>query len=115
VVGNNTDGAIEQLLAVEKPGPVARIALVYSDTFDNFPPGLTVKALVTAGKLPRHCSARPCSSCGSGPPGSTVRVRLVEIPSKLYPRPAGPADGVRPRAQRVPERAVPSTAADGAR
>jgi hypothetical protein len=35
-----------------EPGPVARIALVSSGAFDDFLPGLTGTALVTAGKLP---------------------------------------------------------------
>jgi pimeloyl-ACP methyl ester carboxylesterase len=74
VVGNDTGGAVVQLLAVENQ---ARSR----GSFDNFPPGLTGKALVTAGKLPpalfgasmqqRRAQARPAG---------TVRVRLVEIP-----------------------------------
>ena len=31
---------------------MARLALVSCDAFDNFPPGLTGKTLVTTGKLP---------------------------------------------------------------
>jgi pimeloyl-ACP methyl ester carboxylesterase len=52
VVGNDTGGALAQLLAVEGTDRVARLILVSCDAFDNFPPGLTGKALVAMGKLP---------------------------------------------------------------
>jgi pimeloyl-ACP methyl ester carboxylesterase len=52
LVGNDTGGAIVQLLASEGREHVHRIVLVSCDAFDNYPPGLTGKALVTAGKLP---------------------------------------------------------------
>lgn len=52
VVGNDTGGAVVQLLAVDNSANIGRIALVSCDAFDNFPPGLTGKALVLAGKLP---------------------------------------------------------------
>jgi pimeloyl-ACP methyl ester carboxylesterase len=52
VAGNDTGGAIVQILAAEHSERVGRIALVSCDAFGNFPPGLTGKALVAAGKLP---------------------------------------------------------------
>jgi pimeloyl-ACP methyl ester carboxylesterase len=52
VVGNDTGGALVQLLAVQEGAQVARIALVSCDAFENFPPGLTGRALVMTGKLP---------------------------------------------------------------
>jgi pimeloyl-ACP methyl ester carboxylesterase len=52
VVGNDTGGALVQLLVREHDGRIARIALVSCDAFGNFPPRLTGRALVTAGKLP---------------------------------------------------------------
>jgi pimeloyl-ACP methyl ester carboxylesterase len=52
VAGNDTGGAIVQALAAGHPWRVGRIALVSCDAFGNFPPGLTGKALVAAGKLP---------------------------------------------------------------
>jgi pimeloyl-ACP methyl ester carboxylesterase len=52
LVGNDTGGALAQLLAADGAPRVARIALVACDAFDNFPPGLTGKTLVLAGKLP---------------------------------------------------------------
>jgi pimeloyl-ACP methyl ester carboxylesterase len=41
-----------QLLAADREPRVGRIVLVSCDAFDNFPPGLTGKAIVLAGKLP---------------------------------------------------------------
>lgn len=52
VVGNDTGGAIVQLIAAGECERVGRIALVSCDAFDNFPPGLTGRALVLAGQLP---------------------------------------------------------------
>jgi pimeloyl-ACP methyl ester carboxylesterase len=51
VVGSDTGGAVVQLLIGEDRPRIGRIALVSCDAFDNFPPGLTGKALVLAGKL----------------------------------------------------------------
>jgi pimeloyl-ACP methyl ester carboxylesterase len=56
VVGNDTGGALVQLLAGAGAdagaGRVSRIVLASCDAFDNFPPGLTGKTLVLTGKLP---------------------------------------------------------------
>jgi pimeloyl-ACP methyl ester carboxylesterase len=52
LVGNDTGGALVQLLLCEDADRVARIVLVSCEAFDNFPPGLTGKALALAGKLP---------------------------------------------------------------
>lgn len=58
LVGNDTGGALVQLLAADanaglmSAGRVGRVVLASCDAFDNFPPGLTGKALVAAGKLP---------------------------------------------------------------
>jgi pimeloyl-ACP methyl ester carboxylesterase len=52
LVGSDTGGALVQLLAVAGNARVARIVLVSCDAFDNFPPGLTGRTLVLAGKLP---------------------------------------------------------------
>jgi len=51
VVGNDTGGAIVQLLAAGRADRVGGIVLVSCDAFDNYPPGLTGKALVLGGKL----------------------------------------------------------------
>jgi len=52
LVGNDTGGALVQLLACDGVGRVSRIVLASCDAFDNFPPGLTGKTLVLTGKLP---------------------------------------------------------------
>jgi pimeloyl-ACP methyl ester carboxylesterase len=54
LVGNDTGGALVQLLMADPALSVrvARAVLASCDAFDNFPPGLTGKALVTAGRLP---------------------------------------------------------------
>ncbi|MCA1220135.1 alpha/beta fold hydrolase [Streptomyces sp. 8L] len=52
LVGNDTGGAIVQLLLARGAPRVARAVLVSCDAFDNFPPGLTGRTLFAAGKLP---------------------------------------------------------------
>ena len=52
VVGNDTGGALVQLLAIAGADRVGRIVLVSCDAFDNFPPGLTGRTLFLSGKLP---------------------------------------------------------------
>jgi pimeloyl-ACP methyl ester carboxylesterase len=51
LVGNDTGGALVQLLVCEGAARVDRIVLASVDAFDNFPPGLTGKTLVLSGKL----------------------------------------------------------------
>jgi pimeloyl-ACP methyl ester carboxylesterase len=51
LVGNDTGGALVQLLAVDGAVHFSRIVLVSCEAFDNFPPGLTGKTLVLTGKL----------------------------------------------------------------
>lgn len=52
VVGNDTGGALVQLLVCADAPRVGRIVLVSCDAFDNYPPGLSGKTLVLTGKLP---------------------------------------------------------------
>lgn len=51
LAGNDTGGAIVQLLACDDPSRLGGIALISCDAFENFPPGLTGKTLVMTGKL----------------------------------------------------------------
>jgi pimeloyl-ACP methyl ester carboxylesterase len=51
LVGNDTGGALVQLLACAGTTRISRIVLVSCDAFENFPPGLTGKTLVLTGKL----------------------------------------------------------------
>jgi pimeloyl-ACP methyl ester carboxylesterase len=52
VVGNDTGGALTQLLVCDGATRISRIVLASCDAFDNFPPGLTGKTLMLTGKLP---------------------------------------------------------------
>jgi pimeloyl-ACP methyl ester carboxylesterase len=54
LAGNDTGGALVQLLMADGSlaDRAARVVLASCDAFDNFPPGLTGKALVAAGRLP---------------------------------------------------------------
>ena len=51
LVGNDTGGALVQLLMAEGSARVGRAVLVSCEAFDNFPPGLTGRTLVLAGRL----------------------------------------------------------------
>jgi len=51
LVGNDTGGALVQLLIGDGATRVGRVVLASCDAFDNFPPGLTGKTLVLAGRL----------------------------------------------------------------
>jgi pimeloyl-ACP methyl ester carboxylesterase len=52
LIGNDTGGALVQLLMCHRNPRVAQVVLASCDAFDNFPPGLTGKTLVLTGKLP---------------------------------------------------------------
>src|SRR6516162_9838627 len=51
LVGNDTGGALVQLLMADPRPWVSRVVLASCDAFDNFPPGLTGKTLVASGRL----------------------------------------------------------------
>lgn len=52
VVGVDTGGALVQLLLADGATRVSGAVMISCDAFDNFPPGLTGKTLVAAGRLP---------------------------------------------------------------
>jgi len=52
LAGNDTGGALVQLVIAGGDDRVVRAVLISCDAFDNFPPGLTGRALVLSGKLP---------------------------------------------------------------
>ena len=52
LIGNDTGGALVQLLMAGPAPRVSRVVLASCDAFDNFPPGLTGRALFLAGRLP---------------------------------------------------------------
>jgi pimeloyl-ACP methyl ester carboxylesterase len=51
LVGNDTGGALSQVVAVDHPDRLGALVLTNCDAFDNFPPSF-FKALVKAAKLP---------------------------------------------------------------
>jgi pimeloyl-ACP methyl ester carboxylesterase len=51
VVGNDSGGAISQILAANHPDRLVRLALTNCDTHENFPPGI-FKAMPPLAKLP---------------------------------------------------------------
>ena len=52
LVGNDTGGAVAQVVMGAAGPRIARVVLVSCEAFDNFPPGLTGRTLMLAGKLP---------------------------------------------------------------
>jgi pimeloyl-ACP methyl ester carboxylesterase len=52
LVGNDTGGALVQLIMAGDATRVGRAVLASCDAYDNFPPGLTGRTLVLSGKLP---------------------------------------------------------------
>jgi pimeloyl-ACP methyl ester carboxylesterase len=51
LVGNDTGGALVQLLMRSGAPRVGRVVLASCDAFDNFPPGLTGRTLMLTGRL----------------------------------------------------------------
>jgi pimeloyl-ACP methyl ester carboxylesterase len=51
VVGNDSGGAVSQVLAANHPGSLSRLALTNCDSHENFPPGI-FKAMPPLAKLP---------------------------------------------------------------
>lgn len=52
LVGNDTGGAIAQLLVASRPDLAAGLVLVSSDAYDNFPPGLPGRVMALACAVP---------------------------------------------------------------
>ena len=52
LVGNDTGGALAQVVVRHYPDRIDRLVLASCEAFDNFPPGLTGRTIVTAGRLP---------------------------------------------------------------
>jgi pimeloyl-ACP methyl ester carboxylesterase len=51
LIGNDTGGAIAQLVIADEPSRVGRAVLASCEAFDNIPPGLTGRTLALTGKL----------------------------------------------------------------
>ena len=52
LVGNDTGGALAQLLVTRDPSRIARLVLASCDAFENFPPGLPGRVSALAGRVP---------------------------------------------------------------
>lgn len=52
LVGNDTGGALAQLLLAARPDVVAGVVLVSCDAFENFPPGLPGTTMAWAARVP---------------------------------------------------------------
>lgn len=52
LIGNDTGGALAQLVLAEDRRRVGKAVLIACDTYDNLPPGVSGKALTMTGKLP---------------------------------------------------------------
>ena len=103
LVGNDTGGALVQLLMRDGAARVGRVVLVSCDAFDNFPPGLTGKTLVLTGKLsPLDVRAVHAADARSGSyPAAPDRVRLADPARRRCHR---PVDEAGPDATRDPPR-----------
>jgi pimeloyl-ACP methyl ester carboxylesterase len=51
IVGNDSGGAMSQVLVTRHPEPIGRLVLTNCDTYENFPPGI-FKAMPPIAKLP---------------------------------------------------------------
>lgn len=71
LVGNDTGGALAQLLVAERPDLVSELVLASCEAFDNFPPGCPARLVLTSLTATRssRSTSRPSSraSCGSSP------------------------------------------------
>jgi pimeloyl-ACP methyl ester carboxylesterase len=56
IVGNDSGGAMSQVLVTRHPGRIGRLVLTNCDTHENFPPGM-FKAMVPLAKLPGGMAA----------------------------------------------------------
>ncbi len=65
IVGNDSGGAMSQVLVTRHPQRIGRLVLTNCDTHENFPPGI-FKALVPIAKLPGGMAALGIPS-GSAP------------------------------------------------
>jgi pimeloyl-ACP methyl ester carboxylesterase len=52
LVGNDTGGALAQLVAASHPERISRLVLVSCDAYENFPPGLPGKTMALACRIP---------------------------------------------------------------
>ena len=99
IVGNDSGGAMSQVLVTRHPERIGRLVLTNCDTHENFPPGI-FKAMPPLAKLPGGmtvlCRAASGSAPSPAPPSSPSR--KTPIPPSWSPpgwRPALNDPGVR--------------------
>jgi pimeloyl-ACP methyl ester carboxylesterase len=90
LVGNDTGGALVQLLVCQDAARIGRIVLASCDAFDNYhPPGLTGKALVLTWKLSpamfglfmQQMRLRPLRRADTGRPQRANPDKLRAVPN----------------------------------
>jgi pimeloyl-ACP methyl ester carboxylesterase len=79
LVGNDSGGAITQMLISGGAPWVGRVVLASCEAFGNFPRGLTSRTLALAGEAPAH-SVRAGHSADAGPAAASApeRVRVAD-------------------------------------
>lgn len=104
IVGNDSGGAMSQVLATTHPERIGRLVLTNCDTHDNFPPGI-FKAMPALAKLPGGMSmiAAPFR-IGALARGAFKPFARTEIPADLvasWMKPALSDPGVKRDAKKV--------------
>jgi pimeloyl-ACP methyl ester carboxylesterase len=83
IVGNDTGGAMSQILVTRHPQRIGRLVLTNCDTHDNFPPGI-FKALPALAKLPGGMAAMAASlRIGAFARGVFRPLARARIPAEL--------------------------------
>ena len=103
IEGNDTGGAIAQILVTKQPRRIARLVLASCEAFDNVPPGLPGQTSRLAEVLPGACGAR-VRPCGFGAlaglpftPRLDGQAACATAPAGLVVRPAPRQSGDPPR------------------
>lgn len=91
LVGNDTGGALTQLLIASGAPRVGRVVLVSCEAFGNLPPGLTGKILALAGKLPPVVRAGHAADAGQATAPAPGRVRVAHQARRRRHRPVAAA------------------------
>jgi pimeloyl-ACP methyl ester carboxylesterase len=90
IVGNDSGGAISQILVANHPQRIGRLALTNCDTHENFPPGI-FKAMPPLAKLPGGMQAMaapfrvPAMARRAFAPFARTRIPADLISSWMYP------------------------------
>ncbi len=119
LVGNDTGGALCQLVAVEYPERLGALVLTNCDMFDNFPPTL-FKPLVPISRIPGSVGALLWPARFAGVRRSPLLYGLlshrgVDHLAREWVRPALTQPGVRDDIRRLLAAAVPAVTRDAAR